>query len=79
MEKALKELGFDEYVQDVLEVASEHKEQLKVGHSMILDKGEGLLMFVTDKGKEAEQIGAERAVGGGVAEAAAGAVSVCDG
>ncbi|KAI9873013.1 MAG: hypothetical protein M1830_000931 [Pleopsidium flavum] len=29
VEKALRELGFDEYVQEVLDVASEHKEQLK--------------------------------------------------
>jgi len=29
VEKALKELGFGEYVQEVLDVASEHKEQLK--------------------------------------------------
>ncbi len=34
VEKALKELGFDEYVQEVLDVASEHKEQLKVGDRM---------------------------------------------
>ena len=31
VEKALKELGFEEYVQEVLDVASEHKEQLRVG------------------------------------------------
>jgi histone H3/H4 len=29
--KALEQLGFGEYVQDIMEVASEHKEQLKVG------------------------------------------------
>lgn len=29
--KALEALGFGEYVQGILEVASEHKEQLKVG------------------------------------------------
>lgn len=28
--KALEQLGFGEYVPDILEVASEHKEQLKV-------------------------------------------------
>jgi len=28
--KALEQLGFGEYVQDIMEVASEHKEQLKV-------------------------------------------------
>lgn len=31
IEKALKELGFPEYVQEVLAVAGEHKEQLRVG------------------------------------------------
>lgn len=31
VEKALKELGFPEYVQEVLAVAGEHKEQLRVG------------------------------------------------
>ena len=29
--KALEQLGFGEYVPDILEVASEHKEQLNVG------------------------------------------------
>lgn len=33
----------------------------------------------TDEGEETEQAGAERLVGGGVAEAATGAVPVCDG
>ena len=28
--KALEQLGFGEYVDDIMEVASEHKEQLKV-------------------------------------------------
>ena len=28
--KALEQLGFGEYVHDIVEVASEHKEQLKV-------------------------------------------------
>ena len=31
VEKALRELGFPEYVQEVLAVAGEHKEQLRVG------------------------------------------------
>ena len=30
IDKALRELGFPEYVQEVLAVAGEHKEQLKV-------------------------------------------------
>ena len=30
VEKALRELGFPEYVQEVLAVAGEHKEQLRV-------------------------------------------------
>ena len=30
--KALEQLGFGEYVQGIMEVASEHKEQLKVRH-----------------------------------------------
>lgn len=29
--KALEQLGFGDYVQDIMEVANEHKEQLKVG------------------------------------------------
>ncbi len=35
--KALEQLGFGEYVSEILEVASEHKEQLKVR-----------LLFITD-------------------------------
>ena len=31
IDKALRDLGFPEYVQEVLTVAGEHKEQLKVG------------------------------------------------
>lgn len=31
VEKALRELGFPEYVHEVLAVAGEHKEQLRVG------------------------------------------------
>ncbi len=34
--KALEQLGFGEYVQDIMEVASEHKEQLKVRSSQRL-------------------------------------------
>lgn len=30
VEKALRDLGFEDYVQEVLDVANEHKEQLKV-------------------------------------------------
>lgn len=34
VEKALRELGFADYVPDVLEAADEHKEQLKVSLSL---------------------------------------------
>lgn len=35
IDKALRELGFPEYVPDVLAVAGEHKEQLRVSGSML--------------------------------------------
>ena len=35
IDKALRELGFPEYVQEVLTVAGEHKEQLKVRPSLL--------------------------------------------
>jgi histone H3/H4 len=38
VEKALKELGFADYVPDILAVAEDHKEQLKV----CLDSGDGM-------------------------------------
>lgn len=34
--KALEQLGFGEYVSDILDVASEHKEALKVFHNSSL-------------------------------------------
>lgn len=34
--KALEQLGFSEYVPDILEVANEHKEQLKVRPALLL-------------------------------------------
>ena len=39
--KALEQLGFGEYVGDIMEVASEHKEQLKV-RTFIFFSPEGL-------------------------------------
>ena len=38
--KALEQLGFSEYVGDIMEVASEHKEQLKVRTSFYCDEGD---------------------------------------
>ena len=61
VEKALRELGFPEYVQEVLAVAGEHKEQLRVGTCCVSGFVYLLTLYI-DKGEEAEQDGAERAV-----------------
>jgi histone H3/H4 len=37
--KALEQLGFGAYVQEIMEVANEHKEQLKVCHLRIFHPG----------------------------------------
>ena len=79
MDKALRELGFPEYVSEVLAVAGEHKEQLRVrGFCLFWGLSERLLTKCADEGEEDEQDGTERVVGGGIAEAATGAVQVGD-
>lgn len=57
VEKALRELGFPEYVQEVLAVAGEHKEQLRVGARSV--QTYLLTNMSSDKGEEAEQDGAK--------------------
>ena len=75
VDKALRELGFPEYVSEVLAVAGEHKEQLRVRWlCLVWGLWERLLMRCVDEGEEDEQDGTEWVVGGGIAEAAAGAV-----
>ena len=39
MDKALRELGFPEYVSEVLAVAGEHKEQLRVRDLLLPKRG----------------------------------------
>ena len=48
--KALEQLGFGEYVQDIMEVANEHKEALKVGDLLSEELQEVLLiLYVRDE------------------------------
>jgi len=73
--KALEQLGFGDYVQDIMEVASEHKEQLKVFPSpsrraILTDNGSG----PREEGKQAR---AERIVDGTASCDAGGGFSRC--
>lgn len=84
VERALRDLGFGDYIPDVLAVAEEHKEQLKVRLHLrvdlsIVEEEKSLLMRDVVTGKEAKQDGTERFVRGGTFTTTAGAVSVCDG
>jgi histone H3/H4 len=52
--KALEQLGFGEYVADILDVASEHKEQLKVNFRNLPEERGCLLMAI--RGERRRQI-----------------------
>ena len=78
VERALRDLGFGDYIPDVLAVAEEHKEQLKVRVDLSIREDLLLTCDVVTR-KEAEQDGTERFVRRGTSTTAAGAVSVCDG
>ena len=60
IDKALRDLGFPEYVQEVLSVAGEHKEQLRVRFSP--DSLFQSDYSCADTGKEDEQDGTKRAL-----------------
>jgi histone H3/H4 len=80
IDKALRELGFPEYVQEVLTSAGEHKEQLRVSESACPSVVGGyILTGGSDQGEADYEAGAERIDRGGTAPAAAGIVCVCHG
>lgn len=76
IEKALRELGFMDYIPDVLAVAEEHKEALKVGLILIryISAWTWLMLTSVDSREAHKQDRPERPVAGGVAQHAAGAV-----
>lgn len=80
VEKALRELGFGDYIPDVLAVAEEHREQLKVGlpPSCSRDIGQLTQTTITVSGEEAKQDGAEWLVRRGASTAATGALPFCN-
>lgn len=79
VEKALRDLGFGDYIPDVLAVAEEHKEQLKVCIGFCFSSLGQLLTRSAVTGKETEQDGAEWVIRGGALTAATRAVPICDG
>lgn len=78
VERALRDLGFADYIPDVLAVAEEHREQLKVYLDSwdVLSGIPGCLRCLVSR-EETEQNGAERVVRGGASTTAARAVPVC--
>lgn len=81
VERALRDLGFADYIPDVLAVAEEHREQLKVcGLPLHLFYVAvfSYMSALTVAREKAEQDGAERVIRGTAATTAAGAVPVCD-
>lgn len=77
VEKALRDLGFGEYISEVLAVAEEHKEALKVISSCISSCEKTLLIEIgSDKGKEGKQDGTERVVGRRITSTATGTICV---
>jgi down-regulator of transcription 1 len=54
--KALEQLGFGEYVSDILDVASEHKEALKVFHVSSLLLRKSVLIAFQGREKKANKL-----------------------
>lgn len=80
VEKALRDLGFGDYIPDVLAVADEHKEQLKVHSSGLAGFYQVKLTFLIlpVPREETEQDGAEWSFGRRASATTTGAVPVCD-
>lgn len=81
VEKALRDLGFGDYIPDVLAVADEHKEQLKVCRPDLggLYRVIPTFLILLVPREETEQDGAEWTLGRRAFATATGAVPVCDG
>ena len=67
--RALKDLGFEDYIEQIQEVAQEHKEHQKVNPDYLFIRGNLLTRTLVPR-KEADQDGAEWFDGGGVIKAA---------
>lgn len=79
VEKALRELGFGDYIPDVLAVAEEHREQLKVRRSSsMLEISQLTHIALTVSREEAKQDGTEWTLRRGAPSTATGAFSVCN-
>lgn len=81
--KALKDLGFEEYVEQIQEVAREHKDHQKVPCSTAFTSAEGSGIMLTRKDsvarEETDEARAVGAVAGGVVETTGGTVWECSG
>jgi len=71
--RALKDLGFEDYIEQIQEVAQEHKEHQKVNPEYPLVRRNLLTRTLVPR-KEADQDGAEWLDGGGIIEAAGGVI-----